>query len=49
MVVVLASQPRFFIGAAVGLAIGGAMGLAIGRAVLTETDVAVGFSELSLW
>ena len=45
----LAGQPRFFVGAAVGLVIGGAVGLAIGGAVLTGTDVAVGFSGLSLW
>ena len=43
------SQPRFFDGAAVGLAIGGAIGLAIGGAVSTGADVAVGFSGLSLW
>ena len=46
-------RPRFrFVGAvgvAVGLAIGGAVSVAIGGAVLTGTDVAVGFSELSLW
>ena len=34
---------------AVGLGIGGVMGLAISRAVLTEVDIGVGFSELSLW
>ena len=36
----LASRPRFFVGAAIGLAIGGA--------VSTGTDVAVDFSGLSL-
>ena len=45
----LAGWPRFFVGAAVGLGIGRAVGLAIGKAVLIGTDVAVGFSELSLW
>ena len=49
VVVVLAGWPRFFIGAAMGLTIGGAMGLAIGGAVLMGTNVAVGFSRLSLW
>ena len=57
MVVVLTSWPRFFvraavglaIGKAVGLAIGGAVSLAIGEAVLTGIDVTVGFSGLSLW
>ena len=48
-----ASRPHFcFIGmSVVGLAVGlgGVEGLAIGRAVLTGADVAVGFSELSLW
>ena len=45
---VLVGRPRFFVGAAVSLAIGGAVGLAIGGAVLTGTDVAIGFSRLSL-
>ena len=45
----LTSQSHFFIRAAVGLVIGGAVGLAIGGAVSTGTDVAVGFSGLSLW
>ena len=49
MVVILADQPRFFVGAVVGLAIGGVVGLAIGEVVLTGTDIAVGFSGLSLW
>ena len=49
MVVILAGQSHFFVEAAVGLAIGGTVGLAIGGAVLTEMDVAVGFSGLSLW
>ena len=44
----LASWPRFFVGAIVGLGIGRAVGLAIGEAVLTGIDVAVGFSGLSL-
>ena len=48
MVVVLVGRPRFFVEAAVGLAIGGAVGLAIGEAVLMGTDIAVGFSGLSL-
>ena len=45
MVVDLAGWPRFFVGAAMGLAIG----LAINGAILTGADVAVGFSELFLW
>ena len=45
----LAGQPRFFVGVAVGLGIGGAVGLAVDRAVSTGTNVAVGFSGLSLW
>ena len=49
MVVVLASRLRFFVGAAVGLTIGGVVGLANGGAILTKTDIAVGFSGLSLW
>ena len=51
MVVEPTSRPRFFVGAVVGLAVGlsGADGLAIGGAVLTEADIAVGFSGLSLW
>ena len=44
----LANWPRFFVRAAVGLAIDRAVGLAIGEAVLTKIDVAVGFSGLSL-
>ena len=44
-----AGRPRF--GGVVGLAIclGGADGLIIGRAVSTGSDVANGFSGLSLW
>ena len=49
MMMDLAGQPRFFVGAAVGLGISRAMGLAINGAVLTGTDIAVGFSRLSLW
>ena len=49
MVIVLAGWPRFFVGAAIGLAIGGAVGLAISGAILTGTDVDIGFSELFLW
>ena len=48
MVVDLASQPRFFVGATIGLDIGGVVSLAIDRTVLTGTDIAIGFSELSL-
>ena len=44
----LAGQPRFFIGAAVGLIINGVVGLAISRAVLTKTNVAINFFGLSL-
>ena len=46
--VVLAGQSYFFVRAAVGLAISGVVGLAIGGAVLTGTDVTIGFSGLSL-
>ena len=59
VVVDLASRPRFFVGATVGLLdrphfsvraiIGFIVGLPIGRAVSTEVNVAVGFSGLSLW
>ena len=53
MVVVLADWPRFrFIGmSVVGLAIGlsKAEGLAISGAILTEADITVSFSGLSLW
>ena len=48
MVVNLEGQPRFFVGAAMGLAIGGVVGLAIDSAVLTEMDIAISFSRLSL-
>ena len=48
VVVDLTGQSRFFVGAAVGLGISKAVGLAIGGAVLTKTDVVVGFSRLSL-
>ena len=44
----LVGQPRFFIGAAMGLGICGVVGLAVNETVLTGTDVAVGFFELSL-
>ena len=49
MVVDPIGRPCF--GAVVGLTIGlgGADGLAIGGAVSTGSDVAVGFSGLSLW
>ena len=48
------SWPRFFVGAAMGLAgqlyfVGAFVGLAIDGAVLTGSKVAVGFSGLSLW
>ena len=48
VVVDLASLLRFFIGAAMGLVIGRAVGLAIGGVVLMRTDIAIGFSGLSL-
>ena len=50
--------PRFFVGTAVdpagrprflAVGLGGADGLAIGGAISTGSDVAVGFSGLSLW
>ena len=47
--VVLASRPRFFVGAAVGLAIGRVVGLAVDGVVLIETNVAISFFGLSLW
>ena len=31
------------------IGLGGAESLAIGEAILTETDIAIGFFELSLW
>ena len=45
----LADQPHFFVGAVMGLGISGAVSLAIGGAVLIGTDIAIGFSRLSLW
>ena len=48
MVVDLASQPHFFVEAAVGLAICGAVGLAISVAISLGTDVAVSFFGLFL-
>ena len=44
----LAGQPRFFVGAAMGLTISEAMDLAINEAVSTKTDIAVSFFRLSL-
>ena len=44
----LTGRPRFFVGAIVGLVIDGAVSLAIGAAVLTETNVIVGFFRLFL-
>ena len=58
MVMDLTGWPRFFVGAAMdpvgwprflAIGLGGADGLAIGGAVSTGSDVAVGFSGLSLW
>ena len=48
VVIDLASQPRFFVGAAMGLAINRLIGLAIGGAILTKADVVVNFSGLFL-
>ena len=48
MIVNLVSQPHFFIRAAIGLVIIKMIGLAISRAILTGTDVAIGFSKLFL-
>ena len=45
---VLIGRPCFFIRAAVGLAIGRVVDLSIGGAILTRTDIAVGFFRLSL-
>ena len=44
----LAGWLYFFVRAAVGLDIGGMVGLAIGGAVLTEIDITINFSGLSL-
>ena len=33
----------------IDLSIGGVVGLVISKAILTETDVAIGFFELFLW
>ena len=41
-------QPYFFIGAAVGLDIDEIMSIAISAAILTGTDIAIGFLRLSL-
>ena len=49
VVVILAGQPHFFIGATVGFAIGKVVGLVIGGVVLMETDIAVNFSGLFLY
>ena len=49
MVVDLASQPHFFIRAAMSLVIGRAKGLAINGAVLTRMAIAISFFRLSLW
>ena len=49
VVVDLADRPRFFVEAAVGLAISEVVGLAIDKAILIGTDVAIGFFGLSLW
>ena len=48
MVVVLADQLRFFVRVTVSFAIGRAVGLAVGEAVLIGTNIAIGFSWLSL-
>ena len=45
----LIDRPRFFVGAAMGLAISGIVSLAIDRAILTGADITVGFFGLSLW
>ena len=44
----LAGQPRFYVGAAMGLDIDRIVGLAINKVVSTEMDVVIGFFELSL-
>ena len=48
VVIVLVSQPRFFVGVAMALAIGRAVSLAIGGVVSMGTDVAIGFFGLFL-
>ena len=48
MVVDLADRPRFYIEGALSLGINRAIGLVIGGAVSTRTDIAIGFSGLSL-
>ena len=49
VVIDLASQSHFFIGAAMGLDISKTMGLTIDGAVSTKTDITIGFFELFLW
>ena len=49
VVIDIIGRSCFLIGAAIGLAINRMMGLAIDRVILTEMDIIVGFSELSLW
>ena len=44
----LAGRPHFFVRAAMGLGIEKAVNLAIGKAILTETDITISFSELFL-
>ena len=49
VVIDLISQSHFFVKAIMGLNISGVVSLAISRAVLTGMNIAIGFSELSLW
>ena len=51
MIVSLANWLHFFARAAVGLtdSLDKIVGLAIDRAILSKTNVAIGFSELFLW
>ena len=48
MVIDLASRPRFFVGDIMSLGINRAVDLAISKAILIRTNVAIGFSGLSL-
>ena len=48
MIVDLENRSRFDVEAAIDFIIGRVISLAIGKAILTETNVAIGFFRLSL-